>query len=95
MSAGDVGMAADALAGAFEAGSATVLYDLLEALPEFCQVLREGMARLDAEVTGLGGDILQRTGGATAELAQHAAAMATAAEEAALAFPEEARFWLE
>jgi hypothetical protein len=95
VSAGDVGMAADALTGAFEASSASVLHDLIEALPEFCQVLREGMARLDEEVTGMGGSVLQRTGGATAELAQHAAAMATAAEEAALAFPAEARFWLE
>jgi hypothetical protein len=91
---GNVNQAADALEGAFQAADARELSTVIENMPDFARVLHQGLVTLDGEITERGGPSLEQTGVAVAAMAQHAAALADAAEEAVAAFQEESRFWL-
>jgi hypothetical protein len=91
---GNVGAATDALTGVLQPESGYEMAGLIESLPELCKALHSFLAGLDGAVTERGGPLLLQTGGATADLAQHAAAMVASAEEAAAAWGEESQFWL-
>jgi hypothetical protein len=94
VNAAGVNSAAEALAAGPGVTDARELGELIGALPEFCRALTAALGCLDEEVTGRGGPVLEQTGAAVAEMAQHARGLANAAEDAAAVWQEESAFWL-
>jgi len=92
--AAGVDSAAEALESGPPVTDARALGELIGAMPEFCRVLLNVLTGLDGEVTERGGPLLERTGAAVAEMAQHARGLAGAAEDAVAVWQEESRFWL-